>query len=58
MQFFTIVRIVGVLVMSFSVTMLLPALVALIYGDGGGQEFLRAFLLNFLVKILDLGGPF
>lgn len=48
-QFFTIVRIVGVLVMSFSVTMLLPALVALIYGDGGGQEFLRAFLLNFLV---------
>ena len=53
-QFFTIVRIVGVLVMSFSVTMLLPALVALIYGDGGGQEFLRAFLLNFCFLIVVL----
>lgn len=52
MQFLTIIRIVGVLVMSFSVTMLLPALVALIYGDGGGREFLRAFGVNFVVGAL------
>ena len=49
MQFLTIIRIVGVLVMSFSLTMLLPAVVALIYGDGGGREFLESFVLTFAV---------
>ncbi|OOR99068.1 potassium transporter [Haemophilus paracuniculus] len=49
MQFFTIMRIVGILVMSFSFTMLVPAFVALIYDDGGGRAFLEAFLLNFTV---------
>ncbi|MDY5106044.1 TrkH family potassium uptake protein [uncultured Actinobacillus sp.] len=52
MQFFTIIRIVGVLVMSFSLTMLLPALVALVYGDGGGREFLEAFSITFVVGAL------
>lgn len=52
MQFFTIIRIVGVLVMSFSLTMLLPAMVALIYGDGGGREFLESFALTFSVGAL------
>ncbi|WGE67213.1 TrkH family potassium uptake protein [Actinobacillus equuli subsp. haemolyticus] len=52
MQFLTIIRIVGILVMSFSVTMLLPAFVALIYGDGGGREFLQSFLLTFSVGAL------
>lgn len=52
MQFFTIIRIVGVLVMSFSLTMLLPALVALVYGDGGGREFLEAFSITFAVGAL------
>lgn len=47
MQFFTIIRIIGVLVMSFSLTMLLPAFVALIYGDGGGREFLQSFAFTF-----------
>lgn len=35
--------------MSFSFTMLVPAFVALIYGDGGGRAFIEAFLLNFSV---------
>lgn len=52
MQFFSIMRIVGILVMSFSFTMLLPACVALIYGDGGGKAFLEAFSLNFTVGAL------
>ncbi|MEG9499839.1 TrkH family potassium uptake protein [Mannheimia indoligenes] len=52
MQFFSIIRIVGILVMCFSFTMLVPATVALIYGDGGGRAFLEAFALNFLVGTL------
>lgn len=49
MQFLSIIRIVGILVMCFSFTMLVPAGVALIYGDGGGTSFLEAFVLNFSV---------
>lgn len=52
MQFFSIIRIVGILVMCFSFTMLVPATVALIYGDGGGRAFLEAFALNFMVGTL------
>lgn len=52
MQLASIIRIVGILVMCFSFTMLLPALVALLYGDGGGRAFLQAFLLNFSVGTL------
>ncbi|VEB27168.1 trk-type K+ transport system, membrane component [Actinobacillus lignieresii] len=52
MQFLSILRIVGILIMSFSFTMLLPAFVALIYGDGGGREFLQSFLLTFSVGTL------
>ncbi|AKO46042.1 potassium transporter TrkG [[Haemophilus] ducreyi] len=49
MQLLTIIRIIGILVMSFSITMLLPAFIALIYGDGGGREFVQSFLLTFSV---------
>lgn len=49
MQFLSILRIVGILIMSFSFTMLIPAFVALIYGDGGGREFLQSFMLTFSV---------
>lgn len=52
MQFFSILRIMGVLMMSFSFTMLVPAGVALIYGDGGGRAFIEAFLLNFSVGLV------
>lgn len=49
MQFLSILRIVGILVMCFSFTMLVPAFVALIYGDGGGRAFLEAFILTFSI---------
>ncbi|MDH2924942.1 trk system potassium uptake protein TrkH [Nicoletella semolina] len=52
MQFFSIIRIVGILVICFSFTMLVPASVAVVYGDGGGWEFLEAFVLNFVVGTL------
>ncbi|QIW15009.1 potassium transporter [Pasteurellaceae bacterium RH1A] len=48
MQFLSIFRIVGILIMSFSVIMLVPACVALIYGDGGGRSFVEAFLFECL----------
>lgn len=52
MQFLTILRIVGILIMSFSFTMLPPAFVALIYGDGGGRAFIESFGLTFSVGLL------
>ncbi len=55
MQILSILRIVGVLVMWFSLTMLLPAFVALIYGDGGGKAFVQSFILSFLVGIIIYG---
>lgn len=52
MQFLSILRIVGALITTFSFTMLLPAFIALIYGDGGGRAFLEAFVINFSVGSL------
>ncbi|WP_135711070.1 TrkH family potassium uptake protein [Actinobacillus porcinus] len=46
MHFLAIIRIVGILIMCFSVTMLLPAFVALVYGDGGGKAFFQSFVLS------------
>ncbi|QDO99880.1 TrkH family potassium uptake protein [Thalassotalea sp. PS06] len=45
MQYLNIIRILGLLVTILSVTMLPPALVSLIYRDGGGVAFLMAFFL-------------
>ncbi|TLU65379.1 potassium transporter [Thalassotalea litorea] len=45
MQYLNIIRILGLLVTILSVTMLPPALVSLIYRDGGGVAFLMAFIL-------------
>lgn len=45
MQYQNIIRILGLLVAILSVTMLPPALVSLIYGDGAGVAFLLAFIL-------------
>lgn len=45
MQFRSIIRIVGLLLALFSVTMLAPALVALIYRDGAGVPFVTTFFL-------------
>ncbi|PJG60407.1 TrkH family potassium uptake protein [Aeromonas cavernicola] len=49
MQILSIIRIVGLLVALFSSTMLLPALVAFGYRDGGGAEFVSSFLIALLL---------
>jgi len=48
MQYRAIIRILGLLVALFSVTMIPPALVSLIYQDGGGLPFVLAFILCLL----------
>ena len=45
MQFAAILRIIGLLLMIFSFTMLPPALVGVIYGDGAIVPFLTAFIV-------------
>lgn len=47
-----IICIVGVLVMSFLFMMLLFVVVVLIYGDGGGCEFLEFFAFMFVVGVM------
>mgnify|MGYP000050052852 FL=1 len=44
MQYKNIIRILGLLVALLSVTMLPPALISMIYRDGGGVPFLMGFL--------------
>ncbi len=48
MQYFAIQRIIGLLLMIFSVTQLPPVLVSLIYNDGA----LHAFLVTFMVTVI------
>lgn len=45
----SIIRIVGILVMCFSLTMLAPALIALLYGDGGGSAFIKTFFITLAI---------
>lgn len=45
MQYKAIVRILGLLVALFSVNMIPPALISLVYQDGGGLPFVLAFIL-------------
>lgn len=49
MQFRAIIRIVGILVTIFSVTMIFPALIAAIYKDGGGLVFINSFIVCFFL---------
>ena len=49
MHFKAIIRIVGLLVMVFSSSMLLPALVAAFYKDGAGSAFMGAFFVSIFV---------
>lgn len=51
MQYRNIIRILGLLVTLLSVTMLPPAIVSLIYRDGGGVPFLMAFLWCLLIGL-------
>ncbi|SQK77093.1 Trk system potassium uptake protein trkG [Tatumella ptyseos] len=49
MHFRAITRIVGLLIIIFSVTMIVPGLVALIYRDGAGRAFSQTFLLALVI---------
>lgn len=51
MQYRTIIRILGLLVALFSVAMLPPALVSIIYNDGGGLPFVIAFFFNLIAGL-------
>ncbi|TCP88797.1 trk system potassium uptake protein TrkH [Cricetibacter osteomyelitidis] len=52
MQILSIIRIVGILVICFSGTMLAPAFVALIYDDGGGTAFIETFVMSLSAGLL------
>ncbi|MEW7866958.1 TrkH family potassium uptake protein [Aeromonas diversa] len=52
MQFRSLIRIVGLLVGIFSSTMLIPALVAYLYRDGGGIEFVLSFCISLAIGFL------
>ncbi|QQX80340.1 potassium transporter [Shewanella sp. KX20019] len=49
MQYRTIIRITGLLMGLFSLSLLPPALVAVIYKDGGGMAFIQAFVLCLIL---------
>ncbi len=51
MHILSIIRIVGLLVALFSSTMLLPALVAFGYRDGGGDDFVSALVIALLLGV-------
>lgn len=51
MHYRAIIRILGLLVALFSVTMIPPALISLIYQDGSGLPFILAFLLCVITGI-------
>ncbi len=52
MQYSTIIRILGILLMIFSITMLPPAVVSVIYEDGGGSAFISTFLLSLFTGLI------
>ncbi|MEL0628408.1 TrkH family potassium uptake protein [Psychromonas aquatilis] len=49
MELRSIIRIVAMLIGLFSLTMLPPVFIALIYQDGGGNDFLAAFFVTLLI---------
>ncbi|MEH6395953.1 TrkH family potassium uptake protein [Pseudoalteromonas sp.] len=52
MQFRTIIKILGQLVVLFSITMVPPAIVSLIYKDGGGVPFVLAFIFSVIIGLI------
>ncbi|MBS9436276.1 Trk system potassium transporter TrkH [Photorhabdus noenieputensis] len=52
MHFRAITRIVGLLVILFSVTMIIPGLVALIYRDGAGRAFSQTFIFALMIGLM------
>lgn len=49
MQYKTIIRIIGLLIGLFSITMLPPTLIAIWYNDGGGTAFIQAFFVSLFI---------
>ena len=49
MHFRAITRIVGLLVILFSGTMIVPGPVALIYRDGAGRAFSQTFIMALII---------
>ncbi|EKE83378.1 TrkH family potassium uptake protein [Idiomarina xiamenensis] len=52
MRYRGILRILGMLIGVFSFTLLPPAVVALIYGDGGGLAFIASFVISLIIGFL------
>ncbi len=52
MQRLLIIRILGILLMIFSVTMLPPLFVSMIYGDGQGGAFVAGFIISLATGLL------
>ena len=52
MQFRTITRIVGLLVILFSGLMVLPGIISLIYRDGGGRAFSQTFMVTLFLGMM------
>ena len=52
MQSQLIIRILGILLMIFSATMVPPLAVALLYGDGGGSAFFSGFFISLLTGLI------
>lgn len=52
MHFRSITRIVGLLVILFSVTMIIPGIVALIYRDGAGRAFSQTFFVALIIGLM------
>ncbi|MDT9587658.1 MAG: Trk system potassium transporter TrkH [Candidatus Arsenophonus melophagi] len=52
MHFRAITRIVGLLVILFSATMIIPGIVALLYRDGAGRAFSQTFIAALIIGLL------
>ncbi|SHI23643.1 TrkH family potassium uptake protein [Ferrimonas marina] len=52
MEYRTLFRIIGLLVILFSTTMLPPALIAVLYKDGEGIAFVQAFVISLTLGLL------
>ncbi|MFP3014618.1 MAG: Trk system potassium transporter TrkH [Arsenophonus sp.] len=52
MHFRAITRVVGMLVILFSVTMIIPVIVALICQDGAGSSFIQTFIVVLIIGLL------
>ncbi|MDP2560404.1 TrkH family potassium uptake protein [Psychrobium sp. 1_MG-2023] len=52
MQTRSLIRILGLLITIFSTTLLVPALIAAIYNDGGGVAFVKSFIVCVLIGLV------